>query len=274
MSAALDVASPKADEMVGSSPSESSPMPSPQVRMHPQPESTAMWKGGYRSRAQAEEVLPFESGSDAGLPDDEVPAIEARKLTVVSGGGLRWAYNLLEWSRSRSRSASVDSLGRRRRRDSSYSSRRRRSVSSSHSRSRSPSYGRHRSRRSRSGSRGRSRSRRRLYHSRSRSKSLSPVRRRRSTSRSKPRKVKDATKEQAKPQVKEQQEEINAMSHLSEEEQMKLLLGIGGFDSTKGKAVEENLKSAATGTARRETKREYRQYMNRRGGFNRPLDMS
>ncbi|KAI9980768.1 hypothetical protein PInf_010087 [Phytophthora infestans] len=169
MSAALDVASPKADEMVGSSPSESSPMPSPQGAIGA--ELVIGVTGVVDTLIEAEEVLPFESGSDAGLPDDEVPAIEARKLTV-------------------------------------------------------------------------------------------------------PRKVKDATKEQAKPQVKEQQEEINAMSHLSEEEQMKLLLGIGGFDSTKGKAVEENLKSAATGTARRETKREYRQYMNRRGGFNRPLDMS
>ena len=66
--------------------------------------------------------------------------------------------------------------------------------------------------------------------------------------------------------------ETNTMSHLSEEDQMKLLLGFGDFDSTKGKVVEENQKSAAVGTARRETKREYRQYMNRRGGFNRLLD--
>uniref|UniRef100_M4BJ80 U4/U6.U5 small nuclear ribonucleoprotein 27kDa protein domain-containing protein n=1 Tax=Hyaloperonospora arabidopsidis (strain Emoy2) TaxID=559515 RepID=M4BJ80_HYAAE len=67
-------------------------------------------------------------------------------------------------------------------------------------------------------------------------------------------------------------QETNTMSHLSEEEQMKLLLGFGDFDTTKGKPVEENRKSAAVGTARRETKREYRQYMNRRGGFNRLLD--
>lgn len=55
---------------------------------------------------------------------------------------------------------------------------------------------------------------------------------------------------------------------------MKMLLGFGDFDTTKGKMVEENVKSAAVGTARHETKREYRQYMNRRGGFNRPLDKS
>ncbi|CAH0515649.1 unnamed protein product [Peronospora belbahrii] len=64
----------------------------------------------------------------------------------------------------------------------------------------------------------------------------------------------------------------NAMSQLCEEEQMKLLLGFEDFDSTKGKNVEENVKGPAVGTVRRDTKREYRQYMNRRGGFNRPLD--
>ncbi|KAG6946887.1 hypothetical protein JG688_00015782 [Phytophthora aleatoria] len=62
--------------------------------------------------------------------------------------------------------------------------------------------------------------------------------------------VKEGTKEEPKPQGEQQEEETNTLSHLSEEEQMKLLLGIGGFDSTKGKAVEENLKSAAVGTAR------------------------
>ncbi|KAG6946078.1 hypothetical protein JG687_00016929 [Phytophthora cactorum] len=57
--------------------------------------------------------------------------------------------------------------------------------------------------------------------------------------------VKESTKGEPKPQVEQQVEETNTLSHLSEEEQMKLLLGIGGFDSTKGKAIEENLKSAA-----------------------------
>jgi U4/U6.U5 tri-snRNP-associated protein 3 len=61
-------------------------------------------------------------------------------------------------------------------------------------------------------------------------------------------------------------------SQLSEEEQMRLMLGFGGFDSTKGKAVDDNALGAARGAARNESKREYRQYMNRRGGFNRPLE--
>ncbi|KAE9000401.1 hypothetical protein PR002_g18203 [Phytophthora rubi] len=94
-------------------------------------------------------------------------------------------------------------------------------------------------------------------------------RRRRSVANEPERKKEDA--EQQKENKKEE-EAVNAMSHLSEEQQMQLLLGFGDFDSTKGKAVDENLKSAAVGTARRENKREYRQYMNRRGGFNRPLD--
>lgn len=53
---------------------------------------------------------------------------------------------------------------------------------------------------------------------------------------------------------------------------MQMLMGFGGFDSTKGKPVEENARGAAAGAAHKEKKREYRQYMNRRGGFNRPLE--
>ena len=60
---------------------------------------------------------------------------------------------------------------------------------------------------------------------------------------------------------------------LDEEEQMRMLLGFsGGFGSTSGKAVEDNQKSAAKGAANKTKARKYRQYMNRKGGFNRPLD--
>lgn len=59
---------------------------------------------------------------------------------------------------------------------------------------------------------------------------------------------------------------------LDEEEQMQKLLGFGGFESTKGKAVEDNQKSLAKGAAAKHKARKYRQYMNRKGGFNRPLD--
>ncbi|KRY88095.1 U4/U6.U5 small nuclear ribonucleoprotein 27 kDa protein [Trichinella pseudospiralis] len=49
---------------------------------------------------------------------------------------------------------------------------------------------------------------------------------------------------------------------------MKEVLGFSSFDSTKGKKVENN----CAGDAHIHKKRKYRQYMNRRGGFNRPLD--
>ena len=60
---------------------------------------------------------------------------------------------------------------------------------------------------------------------------------------------------------------------LEEDDQMALMLGFsGGFGSTKGKVVEDNLKTAARGAAGKNKARKYRQYMNRKGGFNRPLD--
>lgn len=53
-----------------------------------------------------------------------------------------------------------------------------------------------------------------------------------------------------------------------EEQEMMKLMGFGGFDSTKGKHVAGNDVSAVNVLQ----KRKYRQYMNRKGGFNRPLD--
>lgn len=67
-----------------------------------------------------------------------------------------------------------------------------------------------------------------------------------------------------------QEEELEG---LDEEEQMQKLLGFsGGFASTKGEEVEDNSKSAARGAAAKNKARKYRQYMNRKGGFDRPLD--
>ncbi|KAG5457580.1 MAG: hypothetical protein BJ554DRAFT_2364 [Olpidium bornovanus] len=65
-------------------------------------------------------------------------------------------------------------------------------------------------------------------------------------------------------------DEDNAMEEgeVDEEQQMVAMLGFGGFTSTKGKHVPGvdmsgvNIKKVRT----------YRQYMNRRGGFNRALD--
>ncbi|KAK0054671.1 U4/U6.U5 small nuclear ribonucleoprotein 27 kDa protein-like isoform X1 [Biomphalaria pfeifferi] len=55
-----------------------------------------------------------------------------------------------------------------------------------------------------------------------------------------------------------------------DEEQLNMmkLMGFANFDSSKGKKVEGNDVSAVN----LQRKRRYRQYMNRRGGFNRPLD--
>lgn len=52
------------------------------------------------------------------------------------------------------------------------------------------------------------------------------------------------------------------------EEQMRIMMGFSGFDTTKGKKVE----GADVGAVNIKKRRQYRQYMNRRGGFNRPLD--
>lgn len=52
---------------------------------------------------------------------------------------------------------------------------------------------------------------------------------------------------------------------------MAAIMGFGSFQSTHGKRVEDNHTGAAKGAARRILKREYRQYMHRKGGFNRPL---
>ncbi len=76
-------------------------------------------------------------------------------------------------------------------------------------------------------------------------------------------------------QPKEHFIEVNQeeLEGLDEEEQMKRLLGFsGGFATTKGEEVEDNAKSAAKGAAGKNKARKYRQYMNRKGGFNRPLD--
>ncbi|BES98888.1 Protein of unknown function (DUF1777) [Nesidiocoris tenuis] len=53
-----------------------------------------------------------------------------------------------------------------------------------------------------------------------------------------------------------------------DEQEMMKLMGFCGFDSTKGKKVETN----EVGAVHVILKRKYRQYMNRKGGFNRPLD--
>ena len=54
--------------------------------------------------------------------------------------------------------------------------------------------------------------------------------------------------------------------------QMKRMMGISGFGSSKGTKVEDNHSTSARGAAAKNKARKYRQYMNRKNGFNRPLD--
>jgi len=53
-----------------------------------------------------------------------------------------------------------------------------------------------------------------------------------------------------------------------DEAMMMRMMGFASFETTKGK---DHSESAAHGV-KKTTRRQYRQYMNRRGGFNRPLD--
>lgn len=60
----------------------------------------------------------------------------------------------------------------------------------------------------------------------------------------------------------------NGMDDLDEDGRMLKMMGFGGFRSTKNTKVPGNEKNYGV---RKEKKSEYRQYMNRQGGFNRPL---
>jgi len=63
-------------------------------------------------------------------------------------------------------------------------------------------------------------------------------------------------------------EQINEAELTEEEKQMREVMGFCTFDTTQGKHLPGNDAGAVHVTY----KRKYRQYMNRRGGFNRPLD--
>ena len=80
--------------------------------------------------------------------------------------------------------------------------------------------------------------------------------------------------EELKPKPQETIIKVNEeeLEGLDEDEQMRLLMGIEGFGTTKGKEVKDNKNSAARGVATKNKARKYRQYMNRKNGFNRPLE--
>ncbi|XP_072177444.1 uncharacterized protein [Diadema setosum] len=125
-------------------------------------------------------------------------------------------------------------------------------------------------------SRSRSRSPSRRYR-RSRSRSRSPRRRRsRTPSPRRRRRSKSPSEEQAggshKRTEREERPEIDAskLEDMTEDEiEMMKVMGFASFDTTKGKHVPGSNNAFA---ANIQMKRKYRQYMNRRGGFNRPLD--
>ena len=72
------------------------------------------------------------------------------------------------------------------------------------------------------------------------------------------------------PTIQPFEEGQNLIEDIDNEEHMRNLLGFSSFDSTKGKHVPGTDQSAIY--IRKE--RQYRQYMNRKGGFNRALDKS
>ncbi|XP_034397665.1 U4/U6.U5 small nuclear ribonucleoprotein 27 kDa protein [Cyclopterus lumpus] len=136
-------------------------------------------------------------------------------------------------------------------------------------RSRSTSRERERKRRERDRSRSRDRDReRRRSRSRSphRRRSRSPPRRHRSSSPSPSEEQKEATEKSAKTiQISEEDME----GKTEEEIEMMKLMGFGSFNTSKGRKTDGSVNAFAINVS---MKRKYRQYMNRKGGFNRPLD--
>lgn len=164
--------------------------------------------------------------------------------------------SLTRGRRGRSRSSSPRS--RRELRDHSRSPRR--------IRSRSPSPRSRRDIRKRSRSRRHSRSRSPVRrHSRERRRSRNrELRRSRSKTPLKKEKKISRTVPLTAPKVTEE----DLRGKTAEEQEMMKLMGFCNFDSTHGKEVEGN----NVGDVHVILKRKYRQYMNRKGGFNRPLD--
>eukprot|EP00931_Biecheleriopsis_adriatica_P009672 TRINITY_DN110741_c0_g1_i1.p1 TRINITY_DN110741_c0_g1~~TRINITY_DN110741_c0_g1_i1.p1 ORF type:complete len:162 (+),score=31.27 TRINITY_DN110741_c0_g1_i1:60-488(+) len=66
----------------------------------------------------------------------------------------------------------------------------------------------------------------------------------------------------------EEMKEFLLSTDMPEDQMLSKMMGFSAFDSSKGK----DHGSSDLSDVKRATKRQYRQYMNRRGGFNRPLD--
>lgn len=78
-------------------------------------------------------------------------------------------------------------------------------------------------------------------------------------------------KEAKKLAEKQKKEKVLKEGTENEEEDIMAMMGMSGFGTSKNKKVKTNYQKEATGSNKTEA-RQYRQYMNRKGGFNRPLD--
>mmetsp|Transcript_50946 Transcript_50946/g.81320 ORF Transcript_50946/g.81320 Transcript_50946/m.81320 type:complete len:144 (+) Transcript_50946:82-513(+) len=66
----------------------------------------------------------------------------------------------------------------------------------------------------------------------------------------------------------EEMKEFLLSTDMPEDQMLSKMMGFSAFDSSKGR----DHSTSDLSDVKRATKRQYRQYMNRRGGFNRPLD--
>ncbi|CEF63804.1 U4/U6.U5 small nuclear ribonucleoprotein 27 kDa protein [Strongyloides ratti] len=79
---------------------------------------------------------------------------------------------------------------------------------------------------------------------------------------------KDLQKERKDSKKDQKPKQINVDKISDCEEEMMKVMGFGNFSTTKNKKVEGN----DVGCVNIKKSRKYRQYMNRKGGFNKPLD--
>jgi len=207
--------------------------------------SRSYQKSSYRERSRSRSPRKRRSRSRSRSP---------RKRKSHSKSPKRHRSASPEKKRRRSRSKSPD----RSRDDKQERDRKRsRSKSPERRRSRSPT---HRSKRSRSKS-----PRRDDKREDRRKRSRSPTKK---DSKDKSEQKKDVGPKPTKEEIKSKEQLLADLDPNSEEYMMAQMGFPVGFDSTKGKKVE----GADVSAAKVIPKRQYRQYMNKRGGFGRPLE--
>eukprot|EP00441_Pelagodinium_beii_P047663 CAMPEP_0197623210 /NCGR_PEP_ID=MMETSP1338-20131121/3267_1 /TAXON_ID=43686 ORGANISM="Pelagodinium beii, Strain RCC1491" /NCGR_SAMPLE_ID=MMETSP1338 /ASSEMBLY_ACC=CAM_ASM_000754 /LENGTH=142 /DNA_ID=CAMNT_0043193109 /DNA_START=53 /DNA_END=481 /DNA_ORIENTATION=+ len=106
---------------------------------------------------------------------------------------------------------------------------------------------------------------------RSRSRGRSKERKRSPEKKAAPKRGRSASEESDASKSSDDEEEMKEFllsTDMPEDQMLSKMMGFSAFDSSKGK----DHGSSDLSDVKRATKRQYRQYMNRRGGFNRPLD--